>query len=407
MRGLAVAFVTASAFAQPPVGPDPRPDPISPEALNDAIGGPSLVTLRFNDARPEEVVRALVQQVGIALDSYASTDLLKKMPPMSVSVVEQPFTVALATVTAQLGVWFTLKNPTGFDNPPSGMTLQLQKNEDPQMQMAGPMLQRGPFLVIATAVERKRTAAVIDRRAGDQRRVSKDEATVDFVILGDPKLRQHFAYGAPKFGETAGWKIRSAETESPWDARVRNQGLPFLEWRYRATCELSGDLRESTPPLQATASDLLVATAIEKWVIEDAVEARGLARELPLAKGSRRYEVKEIAAAAARGGAGQHAYDVRLVLSGSGIDKGTWSGWPPLPAGTVLDSFRLLDADGRDYAPLSWEMKGGAFTAQFSNSRARGGGQPATGKATRAEWTLTKELRMVEIPIEFPALPLP
>lgn len=403
IRHVAPIIAAATAFAQPPVGPDQRPETISPDELNRAIGGPTLVTLSFDNARPEEVARALVSQAGIALDGYASTDLLKKMPPISFSAADQAFTATLAALARQLDVSFTLKTPGGFDKPPSGMTLQLQKSEDPQMKMAGPMVTRGPFVIIGTALERRKLTALPQASHGQIAPVAREEATLDFVVLGDPKLRQHGVHGAPTFPSGSAWRIRPAENEPPWDARARNQGPPFLEWRYRATCELTTAATQ-TPPFAATASEILVATKAEPWEIEDPLKATGAFKEVRIGQGTRRYEVKQIGPAA-RGR--QQAYDVVLAISGIGIDKGRWSGWPTLPAGVVVDSFRLLDSNGTDYAPVSWEMKGGTFTATFDNSRGRGAGKVAEGTLTKAVWTLPTELRTVEIPVDLPSLPLP
>lgn len=406
LRRLAILFAAATAVAQPPVAPDSKPETISPEALSEAIGGPSRVSLSFDNARPEEIVRALVAPVGIALDGYASTDLLKKMPPTSISISDQPFTVALTMLAKQLGVSFTLKHPTGFDAPASGMTLQLQKSTDPQMQMAGPILTRGPFVVIATALERRKTVALEENGGGENQPITREEATLEFVVLADPKLRQHGAYGAPKFADAGPWRIRPAENEAPWDARARNQGPPFLEWRYKATCELAADAQQ-TPPLTTTATGLLVTTKTEQWEIEDPLAANGIAKEVPLEGGKRRYEITEIRAAAAAGRGRQQAYDVVLNISGVGIDKGRWSGWPALPADVVIDSFRLVDGDGADYTPLSWEMKGGTLNARFDNSKGRRAAKPASGPPAKAIWKLPVQIRAAEIPVEFPSLALP
>lgn len=401
----AFSVALTAAVAQPPVGPDPKPEKISPDELLAVIGGPTVVRLSFENARPEEVVRALVQPAGIVLDGYASTDLLKKMPPISVAIADQPFFVALKNVATQLGVSFTLKNPTGFDKPPSGMTLQLQKSEDPQTQISGPMITRGPFVIVATAIERKRSIALELTSAPDRKAPAREEVTVDFAVFADPKVRTRGLQGRPKFADVAPWRIRSAETEAPWDARERNQGPPHLEWRYRATCELPAGAQQAR--LQTTGSELLVTTKSEPWEIEDVSKAAGTSREVPVAGGTRRYQIEEIALTGGAATSRQSSYNVRLTLSGIGIDKGRWSDWPPIAASAVVDAFRLLDANGRDYAPVSWELKGSAFTATYSNAKGRNGGQPAVAHAAKAIWAVPAEIRSVEMPIEFAALPLP
>jgi hypothetical protein len=134
-------------LAQPPVGPDPQPKTISTEEFNKMIGGPSLVTMDFKDARPEKVYAALAEQAGMVLDEYLFTDLLKTLPPMTVSIKGQPILVALGKLAAQQGLHFTFRHHAR--SPACSVALQLRKINDPQMEMDGPMLERERRVSIA------------------------------------------------------------------------------------------------------------------------------------------------------------------------------------------------------------------------------------------------------------------
>src|ERR1035438_1164803 len=88
-------LATHVVMAQPSYRPDPTPKAISTEEFNKAIGGPTLVTMDFKDARPEQVYEALAQQVGMLLYTDESISLLKALPPMTVSIKNQPFLATL------------------------------------------------------------------------------------------------------------------------------------------------------------------------------------------------------------------------------------------------------------------------------------------------------------------------
>ena len=393
--------------AQPPVGPDPLPPEISPEQLSDLAGGPTLVTLKHDNARPERLFEALAEQAGILLDPYDSTTLLKKLPPLSIAIEAQPFLVALQTLASRVGVAFTLKNPTGFAAPPSGMMLQLQQSDDPQMHMSGPAIVRGPFVVIATALERTRSVALVGDAPENSPPAARDEAILDFVVFADPKLRVMGVQGAPIFISEGEWQIRSADEEGVWGVRSRQQGQPFLEWRFRARCKLPPDARR-TPPFAARATKLLVTTNSAEWVIPDVSAAKDASKEVPLAGGQRRYMVNAVTASGnTRNRPGQETYAVNLSVTGIGVTKGRWSGWPPLTAADIVGSFRLVDSAKHDYRPQGYELKNETFTGTFSNDRGRASGPRATGPAEEAIWKLPTEIRMVSMPVDFAALPLP
>ena len=55
------------SVAQPPYGP---PETIAADDLDRAIGGPTLVTLKFTEARPEFVFASLAKQAGVHLHAY-------------------------------------------------------------------------------------------------------------------------------------------------------------------------------------------------------------------------------------------------------------------------------------------------------------------------------------------------
>lgn len=93
-------FGASAAIAQPPVGPDPRPKVISPDDLSKAIGGPTLVTVKGTEARPEKLFASLAEQAGLHLDQYLSMDLLKKKPAISANINAEPVMSALKKLAA-------------------------------------------------------------------------------------------------------------------------------------------------------------------------------------------------------------------------------------------------------------------------------------------------------------------
>lgn len=413
--GLAwLALVTAmngTAVAQPPVGPDPDPRIISPEELTKVLGDPTLVTLQFKDARPEQVFQALTEQAGVHLNAYETTDLLKTLPPLTVSIERQPFAAALHTLASKCGLYFNTTNSGGFEKSATGLTLTLKQSLDPQEQMSGPLLVRGPFVVIATSIQSRRTVALVSDQSGDRPPpASRNDLFVDFVVLGDPKLRAQGLDGTPMFqaSQAALWDIRSADSEGPWRTRANDQGATPLEWRFTAHLKAPAEAGQRSVGLQATSTELFVTTKSETWEVPNILGVKDLAKSIKLTEGERRYTIHSVQPEENNDLSGRgERYAVRLTLSGVGISKGRWSGWPAPSPSSLIGAMRLVDAEGRDFAPHTYDLKGTEFSCSFWNGRPRGLGKPAVGKPAKLLWRLPTEIRTVEIPIEFAELPLP
>lgn len=398
-------------MAQPPTGPDPDPRIISPEELSKALSGPTLVTLHFKDARPEQVFQALTEQAGVHLNAYQTTDLLKKLPPLTVSIERQPFAAALHTLASRCGLSFNTTTSREFEKSASGLTLTLKQSPDPQEQMSGPMRVQGPFVVIATSIQSRRTTALVSDRAVEASpTTSRNDLFVDFVILGDPKLRTHGLDGAPIFqaSNAALWDIRSVDSEGLWNARANSQGVTPLEWRFTAHLKAPTVAGQQSIGLQATSTELLVTTKSETWEVPDILSVKDLARTIDLTEGKRRYIIHSVQPEENNDLSGRgERYAVRLTLSGVGISKGVWSGWPAPSLSNLIGALRLVDDEGRDFAPYRYELKANEFSGSFWNGRARRLGKQAVGKPAKLLWRLPTEIRTVEIPIEFTELPLP
>lgn len=413
---LCLMLATGTAvLAQPPMAPDQRPKAISPDDLDRAIGGPTLVTLNHQQARPELVFHDLAKQAGVLLDPYESTALLKKLPSLSISVEKKPVLLVLHTLASQLELSFTLKSSLRFEQSPTWLVLQLKRGNEPQTRMSGPLLSRGPFVVIATSIQRTRTIAL----TGDPKQTTsaaQDGLSVDFVILGDPRLRRQGILGSPTFFSRKGWTIRSADNESPWKERTAHQGPALLEWRFTAHRNLTSD-EQRVPSLRATATSLLVTTRSKTWEISDLLAVKDAKRDVTLAEGDRRYTLHGITVAqrpgVGIGAARQDVSTVRVSVSGVGFDNDMWSGWPPLTADHLVSSLRLVDSNGADFLPESYQLQKRMLSVQFSNLSPhvteRQGSEPTfvADKPAKLLWSLPAEIRTVEIPIDFADLPMP
>lgn len=331
LAGLALVIALHSsggtALAQPPFGPDPDPSVISPEELLKVWGAPTLVTLKYKDARPEKVFEDLSQQAGVRLDAYATMDMLKKLPPLTVTMERQPYTVALHTLASQCGLSFNTTGGLNTQESATGLLLVLKQSLDPQEQMSGPLLVRGPFVVIATSIQSRRTVALAsDQSGGRTPPASRNDLCVDFVILGDPQLLTQGLDGAPVFQNldaAALWHIRSVDSEGLWQTRANNQGVTPLEWRYTAHLKTPPATGQRSVALQATSTEMLVTTKSETWAVPDILGVKDLAKTITLTEGERRYTIHSVQPEkdndiSRRG----ERYAVRLSLSGVGISKG-------------------------------------------------------------------------------------
>ncbi|MBC7816583.1 MAG: hypothetical protein IAG10_06825, partial [Planctomycetaceae bacterium] len=181
-----------------------------------------------------------------------------------------------------------------------------------------------------------------------------------------------------------------------------------LEWRFTAHLKASPATSQRSVGLQATSTELLVTTKSETWEVPNILDVKDLAKTIELTEGKRRYIIHSVQPEENNDLSGRgERYAVRLTLSGVGISKGRWSGWPAPSLSSLIGALRLVDAEGRDFAPYSYELKETAFSGSFWNGRARGLGKEAVGKPAKLLWRLPTEIRTVEIPIEFAELPLP
>lgn len=401
-----LSFGTASA--QPPVGPDPRPKVIALDDLNRVIGGSTLVTLKFTDARPEAVAASLAKQAGFHLDAYETTSTLKKLPAISVDLDGVPVLVALKSLAAKQGLNFTLTRSGEYEKNPSGLTLRMQSAADPVLRMEGPTLVRGPFLIIATSVQRTRTNS-LSVLAKDRPATTRDDYALEFVFLGDPKLLKHGLLGVPTLFGIDGWTIRSVDGDTPWRSRASEKGSSPLEWRFSAHRRIPPLDPPKVPTFAANATRMLVTTKTATWEVADILSVKDVSKEVTLAEGKRLYTVHEIKEientdVSKRG----RMYTVKLGVSGVGVSKGKWSGWPEPSAPYLFKDFRLVDAEGREYARYGdLEFKAPNLSARFWSGAGQGDGATAKGPPVRAIWTLPAEFRSIEIPIEFANLPLP
>jgi hypothetical protein len=395
-------------IAQPPYGP---PKASAPDELVRAIGGPTLITLKFTDARPELVFASLAKQAGVHLHAYESTDLLKKLPPMTVDMKDVPCMVALKTLASKLGLIFTLpRSASVLEESPTGLTLRLQVADDSHVPLDGPTLVRGPFVIIATSVQRAHTLRLSE--AGEKRApAARQDFRADFVILADPKLLKHELLGAPTFSyEPEGWEVRSVDRERIWTLRDGVNETSPLEWRYSAHRRVGPSDQTKTLTFKATAGGrALVTTKTQTWEVSDILAAKNVSKEASVSsQGRRRYTIHEIKRVpntdiSRRG----EMYQVSLWVSGIGLDEGRW-GWPKVTGNHLIESFRLVDAEGRDfepYGPFAYEKS--VLSGIFWSGRARGVGKAAVGPPTRMIWTLPTEIRAIQIPIEFTGLPVP
>lgn len=400
---------TGVAVAQPPFPPDPRPKAITPDDLDRAIGGPTLVTLKFTDTRPDLVFASLAKQAGVHLHAYESTATLKKLPAMSVDLKDVPCMVALKTLSARLGLNFTLAwGGSPLEESPTGLVLRVEPAGDPQLRMEGPTLVRGPFVVIATSVQRARTIS-LSEPAKDRPAAARDDLWIDFVILADPKLLKHELLGEPTFYDAGGWTFRSIDREGMWSRRASFQGSSPVEWRFSAHRRGVPADSPRIPVLKALATRLHVTTKSEAWEVRDILKTQNATKEVTLAEGKRRYTIQLVQEIDnpdfSRRGA---MFAVHLGVSGVGITKGKWSGWPEMKGDHLNHSFRLLDADGNDFAPYGqFKLEKFGLSGKYRSGHPRGVGKVATGDPVRAIWKLPTEIRAIEIPIEFANLPLP
>jgi hypothetical protein len=137
-----------------------------------AIAGPSQITLHLKDVAPAELFKQLSDQCGVALEP-AKSDLWDKKPfaPVSIDVDRQPFWNAMLEAADKTGI-----------------ELRMEGN-DPKLAAGrwadtdGLRYISGPFLIVANRIEKSR---VIELGAAHR---SQGDFAIRFTCLAEPKVR--------------------------------------------------------------------------------------------------------------------------------------------------------------------------------------------------------------------------
>ncbi len=367
------AATTATALAQPQ---NPPPKHYSAAAVGEMLGGPTLISLKKQNAKPADVLKSVCEQAGIKV-SYELEGAVQDRPPLSVNFDKQPFWAVVRSLSADLKQPIAFEDGFQLSDSPTGLSLGLSMHSP-----LGPASAAGPFLVVVNSISRTTDLASNGQPQGNQRVVA------ELLVLIDPKLKTR---GYPEgrkieLQSETGTALKSVGPD--WNWAIDAKSISPLVWRLKAIAELPDSSVRRIAKLSGEFDGFLSTLATEKWQIDQPLSAKEQNKNVGGATFAfRGFEKK--------GG------NAHLLHVGSwGVGETSDFGWPPRSDRDLISSLRLLNEKGDRLPPNSWQIDSGKLAIDFQIL-------PQQGVPTTLVWELAKQVGEIDIPFEFTDLPLP
>jgi hypothetical protein len=378
LLAIALTSFAQNAHAQPQ---NPPPKKILAVEAAQKLGGPTLISLHFNQTTALTVVESLARQAGLAVDP-AAVEVLQNQPIASLNIDRQPFWPVMQSLASRLKINLGLNPQPNFASSQRGLAIGLANDS-----IQGPAEMCGPFMLVVTSTGRSIPLAA-DRTPASGQRV-----TIEFVLLADPKLH---ARGRPNGQQLElitdlGGPLQIQRPADYWATDLKE---PWpLCWRFKAIAELAESGVRSINNVRGQLTGILAPLSWQPWEISEVLNGKELSQSTSGATFSFRGLTK------ASGFAPYH-----LALSSGGRGETADAGWPPRSDLDRIASLQLLDAQGHRFVPQSWRFENGNFLVAFT---AATGAAATQGEPAKLIWSLPTEIAEIQIPFEFPGLPLP
>jgi hypothetical protein len=367
-----------NAHAQPQ---NPPPKKILAVEAAQKLGGPTLISLHFNQTTALTVVESLARQAGLAVDP-AAVEILQNQPIDSIGIDRQPFWPVMQSLSSRLKINLGINPEPNFASSQRGLAIGLTSDS-----IQGPAEMCGPFMLVLTSTGRSIQLAA-DRTPATGQRVS-----IEFVLLADPKLHPR--------GRPNGQQLElitdlggPLQIQRPADYWVADLKEPWpLCWRFKAVAELAESGVRSITNVRGQLTGILAPLAWQPWEISEVLNGKELSQSVGGATFTFRGLTK------ASGLAPYH-----LALSSGGRGETADFGWPARSDLDRLATLQLLDVQGRRFVPQSWRSENGNFLVAFMAGNATNATQ---GEPAKLIWHLPTEIAEIQIPFEFRGLPLP
>lgn len=341
----ALGFATAPSFARPPLigylgpaqsylGNAPPPLPIvSWDALQKQLGGPTLLSLKFNDTPALEAIEALRQQAPMGVRALNGD--WKQRDPKTVTgdYRARPFWEVTRDLVQQLDASLLGSGYWG-----SGLGLAFHPYHD-RGEGSGLVSSAGPAIFVLTKAEFNRAVP-----QGEDRPMPGQELVLSGQLYLDPKLRLrdsvilHIDEAIDENG---------APLAPTYDPRLDAKKLPLdLRFYLRPTAQNSGRLETLRGTMHAA-----VAYQVQSWSVPNILDATGAHHTFDngSAEGGVRVEVREVK---------KDGDNYRVVLQIVGDSPFTpqtkvlSTGQRIVIRNGIAEPVQLLDAENRYFIPM-------------------------------------------------------
>jgi hypothetical protein len=383
-----------AAQSQPPLPPKatrPAAPPITLKELERETGGPTIVTLRFKDAKHQEVLNELSKQGNVQVrgNVYSDDQRNKKY---SIEVDKKPFWDAIAEIGDKMKLF---PQQWGGQN---GMVLSPDNDGSPRgaTQLATPLLS-----IVAKTISRTHTVNFKPTLEAGKTPPETPSMTLQTVILLDPKLRLLNNATKAAVNEIVDDKGKSLKGDQD---EIWVYGESPLQWQMQVPLKYSATMGKKIARLQGSFRAFVIARH-EKWEIPDVMKAKGATKTVKIGNRDETYTLEEIV---------KEGDSVRIkILLKRELEiappsaqntpeaqqlkyaRRDWSRW-----------MRLSDAKGNTYQ--GYNSGGGEEEMNFTfNSHQQYPDDEKAGEPDKLLIDIPLEFRQLEVPFTFKDLVLP
>jgi len=345
-----------------------------PSAVGD-VTQPTRVTINFENAPPKTVFDSIASQANLEFltlppkmwDSNAGS-------PISVSVNDQPFWVAMKEACAKAGV--SLKYATDTATPRIILT------RDNQDWTTYPTVTSGPFLVSLIGLHRASTV--------DMRKPTEIQRTfyAKFTIFCEPRFRLLRGSLNAKVEQASDDKGNSLVPKDAGEAP-----LNFVTtWVYNIEAKLDYPKEPGTKVTALKCAARFVAqTKSETIEYADPLTTKNVTKIV----GGRKIVIKDVHR-------GAEEYEATVTFVRGDTPQAQWEQ-------TVFpgNALRLVDGDGRTIVAHGFGMGGRGDESTFVFKFEKDPKGVRIGKPLKLAWEIPTETKEVPVSFEFKDLPLP
>jgi hypothetical protein len=341
---------------------------------NRAIG-PSLITMHFNDVTPDVVFQTLSKQCYIDLRPFPDNLWLQQTwPRVSLDIDHQPFWSAMQTIAAKTGADIQLVN--------DGVRIARTVGVPPRA--AGPWVVHGPFMVVATQINRTQTIALGGPAGG-----TRSDFSLQMAVYAEPKIRilpQNFA-------------VRLDTAVDDLGNNLIAQGAPISPfygggggvWNLYAPLHYP-DHPGTRITLFHGETAFLLQTQSQRLEVPNLLRVRQFSRVI----GGIPITIFETHKTAPR------TFDLRLAVYRDPTD----ARWNYIQQ-TINQRLKVYDFAGQAMPIRGMSSRGDAANNQMEFTLTFAGADQPTGEPNRLDWEIPTETKLMTVPFEFKDLPMP